>query len=629
MTCPHCGTVNAAGTDDCSDCGRRLHDAHHPDQASAAPPDGARTAIKAQLTVGRNTGTATALHIGVAQNVIVTFAGDHWTLHGGSLKLDQTEVEDKRAQIPQSTKTYAPTGMHLLNELLLSYRRHQLQSNSKLDLPTLNLKCFNQFLVRQKLSYPERSTPVIELTGPSGIGKSHILRAICARSAQERETNGIPSVDWEGWQTIYVDANHERMTYEQLMNEFARRLTAAIESEETIERPLRQVLMHAASMGFARFLFVLDNADAIDFTELARLAGDEGPVGRGTRNATSLARHIVLRLVVASRRPHISQALSRNREGNNISGVFPLHMDPLDHESVHEMLIDRLEASKFTKMAPDSIDRLAAAISHVSGGHPQAISFILDRLAKEYFAISPEEMVKQYQPIVLHIVQKDIIGHSSVEEYLILNVLSIFRRVSIRLILRLCTCGLLPANLPSPGNADNVKAWADWIEQMRETTSHIRPIKDESAVEFAVHPVLRHVLPMDLQAVAPERLRELHEIAFTIYDEDLRHKDSAGIRYGMQLDKRPLYMMEAIYHYIQVQLLAKRQHTAIQHEPILELIRAYMAIYHEVSVEEHGGFEPDPHELRKRWSRDNDLQSTIVALVDDDVILATIENMLR
>jgi len=70
---------------------------------------------------------------------------------------------------------------------------------------------------------------------------------------------------------------------------------------------------------------------------------------------------------------------------------------------------------------------------------------------------------------------------------------------------------------------------------------------------------------MDLVTLSPHYLGTLHSQAYQIYNSILRERDKQGINLVMHLPYRPIYTMEALYHYLQKPAcqLAGRNHIAV------------------------------------------------------------------
>jgi hypothetical protein len=254
---------------------------------------------------------------------------------------------------------------------------------------------------------------------------------------------------------------------------------------------------------------------------------------------------------------------------------------------------------------------------------------ILRRLAAKNFAVAPDEILKQFRPTVLRIVQRDIIGDLSQREYLFLNVLSVFRHFQVGIILKLIDAGLLPKDLMG-GKKSTIDGLRLWLNGLCETPALIRRNPSHPfAVHFSVHPVLRHVLPMDLEFSSPDNLRRLHFEAYKIYDRSLRERDAADIHLRMSLATRPVCTMEALYHAIQGQLVAVPvdQKEEFPLPSPVELAEEYWRLYADSYIAEDGGFARDPFLLCDQWEQDVELQELIERLENGREVLSQVNQV--
>lgn len=562
---------------------------------------------------------------------------DRWRLVGrdtllsDAKEVQQTiqEVDIALAEKEKTLKEGLQPGPILLKALLQNYQFYERQwpdtsSPVESEVDT-DLKCFNQENIMYHIRFAPVSVRIVELSGPSGIGKTHVLRAVQAE--EDRQRLAVNPERWGKWKYVQAEPHNN---FELVMSDFIRQLGGRIEpGNDLVLRLARCIAGLRRAEGIDSVLFVVDSTDRMSDEVLFKLVGDQGPVGRQIREALDFARDIKLRLVVTARRPRFPQRL-RTKYG--LGGLLlPLPMDALDYESVRNMLveyaIDYFDEDRISER-PNLIDLKAKRIFGVSGGHPSAVNIILRKLRNLQFVLPLNEYDSNFRPIVLRIVQRDIIGDLSLKEYLLLNVLSIFRGFHIGLVRKLLKVGLLPADLMGDENPTDEVMWR-WLGGFCEAPALIRHNTYDPTFPFTVHPVLRHVLPMDLENNSPQHLRELHLQAYKIYDQRLRERDPGGLRLRVAFMNRPIYTMEALYHFVEFRLAGDQQEAPLQEadREILDLAEEYRQLFIEARSSEQDSLAIDPFALRHQWEKDTELQDQIRQLMTGDEIYGSLQQL--
>lgn len=549
-------------------------------------------------------------------------ANGKWETPEEEQTLQQTGESLPKLEGESSVET--PIGPQLLQQLLFNYRQHaDVTKHFTLPAPATS-RCFNQDQIKNKIRWRSPGTRLVEICGPSGIGKSHLLNSLA--SEEDRHRPSAHTDEWGNWKYIYSD---RQGSYRQVMLDFIEKLGQSTPSDEDLPDILAQCITDAITQEkIDHFLFVLDNIDNISDDELYQLAGPNGPVGDNVKDILPVRENILLRLVFVSKRPRFPQLI---RKKHNIR-LLPLQMDALDFNAVQDMLEDRLKSVGLSVMTGKDILIRTERILEVSGGHPGIIAAILSELENRRFVLAPERYISTFRPLALQIVRTSIIGDLQLKEYLLLNVLSVLRHFRARHIQQLMERGFLPTDLiASEVSTKNLTEMEiqPWLDAFYETSALIRKPEYHDApplplCSYIVHPILRHVLPMELEETNSALLAQLHHEAFTIYDDALRNRDSGGIKLlTISFANRSIYILEAIYHYTQYILVSHlATTTGVTLAPLSpdDLATDYMRLYLE-SYEATLGYEKNWFELREMWKRDENLQEQIIRLPQGEEIL--------
>jgi hypothetical protein len=573
------------------------------------------TSIAVNIGVEANAGTVTGAefgHIQAHQFIInitnVTSGSPAWHIATSRLHLSDigyqnlvsliSELKDAETKIAGLTN--APVGPQLFLDLLAGYFRLQEDPIAQEPQPH-HLKCFDQEETREKIRYPDQSVRVVEICGLGGLGKSHILNAV---QNAEQSTSGLPSEEraaWQQWKRLYVDAQHRPLCREEIIQAFAKQLDGSAATSEDLA-PFLVSALHTSS--YTGVLFMIDNADAVPTEVLAEFAddGDGGLVGRKMRMRLEHTRIAVLRLVIASRSPRLTE---QGRKDHEIHGVLHRFLDALDVEHVRGMLEERV-GDPVPRPSSTWFNDRARHIFEVSGGHPRSVAYVLSVLAHHHFTTLPEDYRDRFTPIVLRIVRRDIIGNLTLSDYGVLNILSVFRWFTVHELVELCKYGLLPEPvLATNAGSTQRGALRDWLKDFCENTALIRKLSDEYQLRYTVHPVLRHVLPMDLYQYAPNHLCQLHKSAYALYDKLLTERDRSNVRLMMSPLKRPMYVLEALYHAVYEHRLCG--------DTLGDLV-ARMKIYVDLHREAVSGLSDTDADLQpyaERWHNDTELHEHI------------------
>ena len=564
-----------------------------------------------------------------------------WHLEGGEASLlDEGVIEDAIRQIGQEIETApAPLGQPadgnsiaerrlwgplLLQELLRNYRTHIAEEFAP---PTAPLDCFDQRHIIDELQYRNQSTRIVELIGPSGIGKSHVLQAL----KKGHYSQGSPPGNQ--WYYVYVDVSKAPLTMPQIMLEFLTQLSPGPRSPDTTvttDNLVEAIVNLMTDKGITAILFIVDGVDTLGDEVIGALAGPEGPVGEKLHSYFHVTQRPVLRLILAGRRPHLSQDL---RKRYDISLISRRVMHPLDYNTVRQIVDEQWRTLPVPIGSPANsvVDDVATRVYDISGGYPKAVSYIVHYHVARRFVFPPVNYSQVLRPLIVRMVLRDIIGGLSVQEYFVLNVLSIFRQFPVGVIKALLNVGLLPANLLGLQDRPSMDALVQWLKERNEESALILPTAETGGWrQFAVHPVLRHVLPMDLEFRSPARFQQLHRIALQVYDNWLQQRDPSGVNFALALVNRPVYTMEALYH-----LLESHRGLAGDTTPtdlaaaLMERAATYKEFFQEALDTFAGQYALDlnPVTLIDAWRQDEHLQAQFRRLPEGQRIADELEQL--
>ncbi len=420
-------------------------------------------------------------------------------------------------------KELISSGPNLLKELLSNFNRAKETSindeNFKKLIYDHSLTLYNQQKILKNIRILKQRAQVIELSGPSGIGKTHILKTIC----NEEDLDQLSEPNYGKGETLYLCASAQN-DWKEIMGDFIRDIGGEYNENGNVTDQLSIILMEKyLQRRFKRAFFIIDQVDKIKDDVLISLLGDDGPLGNNLRENIPLMGDVPLVLIFACRRPRLSTLPLKNK---NLR-IHLLQIDPLPFEEVRMKLEDNLPPG--LAKDEDVIPEMAREIYNLTNGHPGAINIIIKGLENSKFAVSITKFQEKFRPLILRMVQQEIIGDMKLKEYLLLNVLSIFRSFHFPLIDRLLNYKLLPNDLLDKKNpsSDDYRAWLD---RMCETPALIRKAPENPHHPYKVNSFIRHVLTMDLEVLSKEQFSDLHLHAFQIYNTELTRKDSNDIR---------------------------------------------------------------------------------------------------
>lgn len=553
---------------------------------------------------------------GSSNNIAVfNFGGQtQWAISQGQARLsDPKNLEALLKNLDEWLQQQAQPnvfGPRLLQKLVENYRRYQ-DMNHPEEPPT-----FGEFFDRDNKMKEIRdlfpSTHLVELFGPSGMGKTHLLQAMIHEIDRQRG-----AVFSGAWRYLYVNAA-DHGDYYTLMRAFIQDMGRGCRpGAELVDQLAACLAEEIATRHVTTFLFIIDDADRLAPEDLEKLISEIGPVGAMVLQRLAVyGTGIVLRLVLAGRRRCLNQ---RMLEQNNRYLLRAIAIEPLAEEFVREMLATRFYRKCGREMPEAMVAERAAAIFRLTGGHPGAISRILGALEKENFIQNVQAYPDLFQKDIMRMVHRQLTMDLSLGEYLALNILGVLRRFDIHMVQKLIQRAILPADLMSVSTVftDRVRQSSEimrWLQALIENTGLVLKEPSVTVEPFRVHPVLRQVLPMDMNLYNPDMLRELHRQIFEIYDTNiLRLREEQTQELRLPLLSRASMTMDALYHAFLCGLPS---------DQVLRLATDYWQLYREALTQTI--FPEDPEGLAREWQKDADLRELAKLgklLADLDAIL--------
>jgi hypothetical protein len=167
---------------------------------------------------------------------------------------------------------------------------------------------------------------------------------------------------------------------------------------------------------------------------------------------------------------------------------------------------------------------------------------------------------------------------------------------------------------------------ARWLKQAQQSPAHIRLDSKNDLQPYSVHPVLRHVLPMDLKDKNLPRYLELQRRALAMYDRRLRQMDKERIRLLTPLQPRCTYTLEAMYHIVQLQLHGA---SSAMHPQLVQQAQEYWDLARACYEAEPPNSGRNPFALQTKWDNDMDLHEAIAQFPDAALLRLKLDKILQ
>lgn len=428
----------------------------------------------------------------------------------------------------------------------------------------------------------------IVLHGPSGVGKTHILKQL-----QEKydEDTRCALIDLGACKPKDI----LRLVLEQLGGE-ARPTDAYQEFARCIHTH------HNRTPRIRRFYFLFDNADhnqpAIDYLFSPENL-IENPELQRYLEGWDLTGKVQLKIILAARHPLQTS-----------SGIYPafsralqIKIEPLESDSVQNML-EKIVAQRNIPVSIGRIGDLSDKVYYLTGGHPKCTKQMLLALAERGCVVTSEDTwVKLYKEHVIATIHAEML--QPVDPGLLSTIwnLSIFRRFDQRLLGGLLDRGILPA---LPGDRSRQ---ARELRTRLEKTNLFDPDTESSTT--ITNYVMRHALSLNLQLDAPGRYQALHALALQMYLDRFLGSEAGPEKW---IERLAVNLLELLFHWTKLlEVEPPRRDPRARPRPVCPRIREAFENYLQLAMAMMR--EEDLPEffqvLKARWEADKELHEAI------------------
>lgn len=553
------------------------------------------------------------------------------------------DLLSKADQLRKDHSTQDELGPRLLKDItdkFDSYRAHAKVQNEYGSIATdEQLECFDATTIigRIRARFPthkavESNSPtglargiIMELSGPAGLGKSHIRRIIFKEfDLSEKEKESEQRERWK-YTSAHPTVDDKCATFEQIMKQFLKEFSYDGPVLTGLSAALGEAISNECkAKKTVHFVFWIDNADALTEEVLNELTGESGPVGRQVRDSCyTLPPHATLRLVIATRHPRLEKF-----------GPYPcrfeqLTLHPFELQDVKDMVLTRVP-DHVRQYHPTMLDLVSEQIMSITGGHPRAIKHVLYRSNLRGWGLAPDRYAEVFRTEVIALIMRDVIGELPKNQFVFYYLMSVFRSFVSNHVRYFLAIGLLPKRGLIPVTKNSTTAVDSWLVGLSKTPALIYRSESHSPLSYIVHPVLRRVFQMDLAETRLDFLVELHRMAWNYYHQELTQKKADGLTYKIGHSVRPSLTLEALYHAAQVEryrAMAAGKSESTE-EPLQELAKEYLGHFLQSLEMAHGTHEYNPPEMKELWRKDQELREVIEQLPIGDDLWKTMDNLL-
>lgn len=394
---------------------------------------------------------------------------------------------------------------------------------------------------------------ILELLGPSGFGKSYILKAI--KEDKFQLAKGItPNFVWH-----YAYVDFSRPDNKKLLSDFSGK-SILLKLSEQLRTELSSPKNHSsdiidiidklyvqdhkakpdANKIISAFLFMFDSLDGIQEDMIKWLIGPEGTIGDSISDRfCKLTPRPIFKMVLSSRRPVIkSRSWCKQK-------ILRYTVTALNINVIQDMLCEALtKAGRQT--TPTVLSNLAKNILDLTSGHPRCINRMCIKIADQFVRLPALQQLFE-ENVIGVILQETLNSYHESIQYL-LWCLSPFRRINEDVLLVLSHRKFL---LLDGGLRFQFSDQSQLMEQLLKTALFI---EDDMKFTFKFEYAVRRILHLWIQYEAREISQQLNEIAYTMYDERIQDLNGLGIQQEaistISTDWRRVYIQEAIYHHI-------------------------------------------------------------------------------
>jgi hypothetical protein len=394
---------------------------------------------------------------------------------------------------------------------------------------------------------------ILELLGPSGFGKSYILKAI--KEDKFQLARGVtPNFVWH---YAYIDfslPDNRKLLLDFSGRSIISRLIEELKSELAPQQTRVSNIIDIIGKLYAQdhrgrdnanqitsvFLFMLDRLDGIQDDMIRWLIGLDGPIGDSiTDKFCKLTPRPIFKMVLSSRRPVIkSRSWCKQK-------ILRHSVTALNINVVQDLLCDALR-NEGTQMTPDALATWAQNIWDLTSGHPRCVNRLCIKIAKDLFCLPGLQQLFE-ENVIGVILQETLNSYHESIQYL-LWCLSPFRRINEDILLVLAHHKYL---LLDGGLRFQFSDQSQLMEQLLKTALFIEDaMKFTYKFEYSVRQILHLWMKYESQKIS----QQLNDIACKMYEERILDLNGLGEQQEaistISTIYRRVYVQEAIYHYI-------------------------------------------------------------------------------
>ena len=394
---------------------------------------------------------------------------------------------------------------------------------------------------------------IIELLGPSGFGKSYILKAIVEDKFQL--ARGItPNFVWH---YAYIDfslPDNKKLLAdfsgksillklsEQLRNE----LISSKKSDSDIIDIVDKIYVQDhkskpdANKIISAFLFIFDSLDGIQDEMTKWLVGSDGPVGHSINDQfCQLTPRPIFKMVLSSRRPIIkSRSWCKQK-------ILRHSVTSLNINVIQDMLCEAFTKAGHQTTQP-VLSELSKNILELTSGHPRCVNRMCLKIADQFIRLPALQQLFE-ENVIGVILQETLNSYHESIQYL-LWCLSPFRRINEDVLLVLAHHKFL---LLDGGLRFQFSDQSQLMGQLLKTALFI---EDDKKFTFKFEYAVRRILYLWMRYEAVEISQQLNDIACLMYEERIQDLNGLGQQQEalstISTDWRRVYIQEAIYHHI-------------------------------------------------------------------------------
>ena len=402
---------------------------------------------------------------------------------------------------------------------------------------------------------------ILELTGPSGFGKTFILNAI-VNDEPKLAKQTTPNFIWHYSFIDFSDTNNKNLLTDKsgslLIKKIIEGLNCKIENENPKIDDLGECISNIVTAILSNknyneetipiFLFIFDSLDVISEDVIKWIVGKEGLVSPTINGCFEIFRtKPIIKLILAARRSVIKdrnwcieKPVKHSVSCLNINVVRNLFEQAIDRDDKLRKLRKKGEINN------EIINRYSNEIFLHTNGHPRCVNRLCIRLSESI--MKRPKLTKLFKENVVGVILQETLNHFHESIQYLLWTLSPFRRMNEDVLSVLAYHKFI---LLDGGSSLELSDQSQLIKQLLKTALFTA---DELKFTYKFEYAVRRILHQWMKYEAKDVTKKLNEIACIMYDE--RIKDFDGLGKGeeaistISTDWRRIYVQEAVYHHI-------------------------------------------------------------------------------